>query len=165
MKQRILSLAFLFCLAMTLTACGGQNGGASQDGTADTTPMTEEEYMAEVEAANTAMGEAMTAISGLSATDEESFRAGLETMRELSAPLRDLASISNPPESFAEAHAKISEGSTLFADSIDTLCDSATALLDGEMTAEDYSTAVADCVTDLTEAATQLSEGLSMLEQ
>ena len=164
MRQRILSLVFPLCLAVVLAACGGSGEGPAQSETEDA-PMTEEAYQAEVEAASTTMGEAIAAMSGLSATDETSLRAGIEAMRDLAAPLRDLAAISNPPESYAEAHTQVAAGCTLFADSMDGLCDSATALLDGEIAAEDYETAVAEHLVDLTEAATQMSQGFALMEQ
>lgn len=163
MKKRLLTLTAVICLLLSLAACGGGQTPA-EDQPEEAAPMTAEEYQAEVDAASTALGEAMVALNSLSATDEESFRAGIETVRSMAAPLRDLAAIDNPPEDYAQAHAQVSAGCTLFADTLDGLCDGAIAMLDGEMTAEDYNTAMTDYVTSLAEAATQITDGLTLME-
>ncbi len=75
-------------------------------------------------------------------------------------PFREFAAISNPPETWTEAHAKIAEGCNGFADALEGLCDSAEGMLNGDMTVEDYSSAVTEYTTGLTEAATLLTEGL-----
>ena len=126
--------------------------------------MTEEEYQTRVDELSTDIGTTMSSISGLSATDEESYREGIDAMRAMVQPFRDFAAISNPPESWAEAHAKIAEGCTGFADALEGLCDSAEGLLDGEIGSEDYSNAVTEHTTGLTEAAALLTEGFGMIE-
>ena len=112
MKQRILSLSVLFCLLLSLAACGGGDGQANA-------PMTVEEYQSKVEEMSTDVSMAMASLSGLSFTDEASAREGIEAIRDMVTPFRDFAAISDPPESYAEAHAKIAEGCTLFADSLE----------------------------------------------
>lgn len=156
MKQRILSLSVLFCLILSLAACGG--GGDGQG----STPMTEEEYQSKVEEMSTDVSMAMTSLSGLSFTDETSAREGIEAIRDMVTPFRDFAAISNPPESYAEAHTKIAEGCTLFADSLEDMCDSAIQFLDGEISSEEYTEATNNLSTSLTEAAALLAEGFSM---
>jgi hypothetical protein len=163
MKQRVISLAALLCLILSLAACGSGDspaGGASSQNEA----MTEEEYQTRVDELSADIGTAMSSISSLSVADEESYREGIDAMRTMVQPFRDFAAISNPPESWAEAHAKIAEGCTGFADSLEGLCDSAEGLLDGEIGSEDYSNAVTEHTTGLTEAAALLTEGFGMIE-
>lgn len=155
MKQRILSLSVLFCLLLSLAACGG--GGGQADA-----PMTEEEYQSKVEEMSTDVSMAMASLSGLSFTDEASAREGIEAIRDMVTPFRDFAAIRNPPESYAEAHTKIAEGCTLFADSLEDMCDSAIQFLDGEISSEEYTEATNNLSSSLTEAAALLAEGFSM---
>lgn len=166
MKQRMRALAAIFCLVLALTACGG--GDASPDGEESqneaAAPMTEEEYQSEVDALSGDIGTAMTSLSGLTATDEDAFREGIAAIRAMVEPFRDFAAISNPPEAWAEAHAKIAEGCSGFADALEGLCDSAEGLLDQEVTPEDYSSAVTEHTAGLTEAAALLTEGFGMIE-
>ena len=102
----------LLCLVLVLTACGGgeapEDGGDSAD-EADA-PMTEEEYQSRVEELSPDIGTAMASMSGLSATDEASLREGIEDIRTMIELFRDFAAITNPPEAWTEAHAKIAEG-------------------------------------------------------
>ena len=156
MTKRISALAALFCLILSLAACGAQQGGTA-------TPMSEEEYLAEVEKASTAIGEVMTSLTGLSATDEDSYRAAIETVRGLTDSFRGLAAISNPPESYADAHKKIAEGCTLFADTLDSLCDDAIKVLDGDLSEEEYSASLTENMDSLTEAGNLLTEGFGRI--
>lgn len=126
--------------------------------------MTEEEYQSRVEELSTDISTAMSSMSGLSATDEDSFREGIQAVRSMVEPFRDFAAITNPPEAWTEAHVKIAEGCNGFADSLEGLCDSAEGMLDGEITQEDYNTAVADYTNGLTEASTLLTEGFGMMD-
>ncbi len=167
MKKRLVSLLALTCLVLSLTACGG--GTSSTDGSGSQskaeTAMTEEDYQSKVEELSTDIGTAMTSMSGLSATDEASFREGIEAVRSMVAPFREFAAITNPPEAWADAHAKIAEGCNGFADSLEGLCDSAEGLLNGDVTAEDYNNTVVEYTTGLTEASTLLTEGFGMMEE
>lgn len=165
MKQRIVSLAALLCLVLCLTACGQGSTGSTDSQSEAATPMTEEEYQSEVEALSADVGTAMSSMSGLSATDEDSFRAGIQSIRDMVSAFRDFAAITNPPESYAEAHAKIAEGCNGFADGLEGLCDSAEGMLDGQMTTEDYNTAVTDYTTALNDAAALLTEGFGMIQE
>ena len=165
MKQRILSLAALLCLILSLTACGGGSSANREDARSKVDPaMTEEEYQSQVEALSADISAAMTSLNGLSATDEESFQEGIDTTRTMVEPFREFAAISNPPETWTETHAKIAEGCNGFADALEGLCDSAEGMLNGDMTVEDYSSAVTEYTTGLTEAATLLTEGFGMME-
>ena len=168
MKQRILTLAALACMLLSLAACGGgqQAGPDTTEPAQATTPaaMSKEDYQAEVENLNAGIADAMTAMGSLSITDEESARTGVDTLRSMAQPFRDFAAIPNPPEEWAEGHGKIAEGCTLFADSLEGLCDSAIGVLDGEMDQEAYAAAITDYSTSLTDAATLITEGLGMLE-
>lgn len=166
MKKRLASLLTLVCLVAALTACGG--GSSSTDGSGSQSKveaMTEEDYQSKVDELSADISTAMSSMTGLSATDEDAFRQGIEAMRSMAAPFREFAAITNPPESWAEAHAKIAEGCNGFADSLDGLCDSAEGMLDGSVTAEDYNNAVMEYSTGLTEAATLLTEGFGMMEE
>lgn len=171
MKRRLLSLLALFCLVLALTACGG--GGSSADGSSANgsgsqskanTALTEEEYETEVEELSTDISNAMSSMSGLSSTDEASLRQGIDTMRTMVEPFRNFAAIQNPPENWADAHAKIADGCNKFADSLEGLCNSAEGMLDGEMSTEDYNSVVMDYTMGLNEAATLLTEGFEMIE-
>ena len=169
MKQRILTLAALACMLLTLAACGGGEQTADPGTTAPaqtTAPaaMSKEDYQAEVENLSADIADSMTAMGSLSITDEESARTGVDTLRSMAQPFRDFAAIPNPPEEWAEGHGKIAEGCTLFADSLEGLCDSAIGVLDGEMDQEAYAAAITDYSTSLTDAATLITEGLGMLE-
>ena len=100
----------------------------------------------------------------LSVSDEETLREGVETIRTMIAPFRDFAAIANPPEVWAQAHSKVAAGCTLFADSLEGMCDSLVQVLDGEITSEAYTSAITEYTADLNEAAAQLTEGLGMME-
>ena len=166
MKQHAISLLALLCLLLSLTACGGGTPAGDSTGAQNETPapMTEEEYQSQVEQLSSDIGTAMSAMGGLSATDEASLRAGIDTMRTMVEPFRTFAGITNPPEAWADAHAKIAEGCTGFADSLEGLCDNAEGLLDGTVSAEDYSSAVTEHTTGLTEATALLTEGFGMID-
>lgn len=165
MKQRIISLAALLCLVLCLTACGQGSTGSTDSQSEAAAPMTEEEYQSEVQALSADVSAAMSSMSGLSTTDEDSFQAGIQSIRDMVTAFRDFAAIANPPESYAEAHAKIAEGCNGFADSLEGLCDSADGMLDGEMTTEDYNTAVTEYTTALNDAVVLLSEGFGMIQK
>ena len=167
MKKCLASLLALLCLVLSLTACGG-GGGSSTSGSGSQskvdTAMTQEEYEGKVEELSADISAAMTSMSGLSATDEASFKEGIAAIRAMVEPFRTFAAITNPPEAWAEAHSKIAEGCNKFADSLEGVCDSAEGMLNGEVTTEDYNSAVTEYTTGLTEASTLLTEGFGMIE-
>lgn len=131
MKQRIISLSILLCLLLTLAACGGhQTSGEDQANS----PMSEEAYQEQADALSADVGTAIASLGSLTATDEASLREGIEAIRAMATPFRDFAAISNPPEAWTEAHGKVAAGCTLFADSLEGMCDSLTQMLDGKIT-------------------------------
>lgn len=164
MKQRMVSLLAVFCLILSLAACGGGDAAPEGAGDQEAAPMAEEEYQSRVEELSADIGTAMSSMSGLSAADEDTFREGVEAVRSMVEPFREFAAIPNPPEAWAEAHGRIAEGCNGFADSLEGLCDSAEALLEGTLSAEDYNTAVTEHTAGLTEAAALLTEGFGMME-
>ena len=169
MKRHLASLLALLCLVCALTACGG--GTSSTDGSGSgslseaETAMTEEEYQKRVDEMSADVGEAMSSMSALSATDEATFREGIAAVRSMVTPFREFAAITNPPEAWADAHSKIAEGCNGFADALEGLCDSAEGMLDGDVTTEDYNNAVMEYTTGLTEASALLTEGFGMIEE
>ena len=168
MKKKTIAMVLAALAAMTsLTACSGGQTAAPAGGEvsqAEAAPMTEEEYEQEVTNLSQEVSDVMTSMSSLSMDDEDAFRQGVDTVRTMADSFRSFASIPNPPEHWAEAHGKIAEGCTLFADSLDGMCDSAEKLMSGEMEAADYSTAVLDYTDKLNEAASLLTEGMGMLD-
>ena len=87
----------LLCLAFSLTACGRTSGDEADAQNEAETSMTEEECQSRVEELSGDIGSAMSSMSGLSATDEESFRERIETIRAMVEPFREFAAITNPP--------------------------------------------------------------------
>lgn len=93
MKQRILTLAALACMLLSLAACGGgqQAAGPGAAEPAQTTApaaMSKEDYQTEVENLSADIADAMTAMGSLSITDEESARTGVDTLRSMAQPFR-----------------------------------------------------------------------------
>ena len=183
MKFRMLSLFMTLCLLCALTACGGGDAASSASSEASQAvsetsqaasessaaaggeALTEEAYQSQVEALSADISEAMTAMTALSAaTDEDSMRAGVESVRAMAQAFRDFAALENPPEGWAEAHAKVVEGCTLFADALEGMCDNAIGVLDGTVDEAAYTEAVTGFTTDLTDAAALLTEGFGMME-
>lgn len=166
MKRRLAFLLALFCLVFSLSACNSGSSSGDQSGSAgqEQTAMTEDEYKSRVEELSTEVGSAISSMSSLSSTDEASFREGIEAVRTMVTSFREFAAISNPPESWKDAHSKITEGCTGLADSLEGLCDSAESMLDGKMTADEYNNAVVDYTTGLSEASALLTEGFGMMD-
>ena len=82
------------------------------------------------------------------ATDVDAYRAGIEALHTMVKPFRDFAAITNLPETWAEAHTKITQGCSDFADAPGGLRDSA----------------VAEQTASLTEVSALLTEGVGIME-
>lgn len=81
-------------------------------------------------------------------TDVDAYRAGIEALHTMVKSFRDFAAITNLPETWAEAHTKISQGCSGFADAPGGLRDSA----------------VAEQTASLTEVSALLIEGVGIME-
>ena len=177
LKTRLRALLMAGLLALALTACGGDNGGgqASSPSTAPTpsapATLTAEAYIAELDTLNSAAGDfvnvtnsAMATISTASATgDTEAMREAVEEIRSSIAPFQEFAAINNPPQEYAEAHAKIVEGCNGFATGIDTYCTALIRVIDGEDV--DLDAITSEYTDATTAAATLMSEGVSMAQE
>ena len=133
--------------------------------------LTEEEYIAELDALNDAAGTFVSVTSAAGVTintasstgDVEAMRGAVEDIRATITPFQEFAAIDNPPAEYAEAHAKIVEGCDGFATSIDSYCTALISLIDGEDV--DIDTISAEYTESTTAAATALSEGIAMAEE
>lgn len=81
-------------------------------------------------------------------TDVDAYRAGIEALHTMVKSFRDFAAITNLPETWAEAHTKITQGCSGFADAPGGLRDSA----------------VAEQTASLTEVSALLIEGVGIME-
>lgn len=175
-KSRLSILALTVLVALALTACvSAKNGSEASTPTPSTPPtpstLTVEEYTAELDNLNTAAGDfvsvtstAMTTVDTASASgDLESMRGAVEEIRATIVPFQEFAAIDNPPAEYAEAHAKIVEGCSLFASSIDSYCTDLIAVIDGKEVDIDASTQTYS--ENTTTAATLMSEGISMAQE
>lgn len=177
LKTRLCALLMAGLLALALSACtsGNDGGQASNPSTAPTpsapATLTEEEYIAELDALSNAASDfvsvtssASTTIGTASATgDTEAMRGAVEEIRATITPFQEFAAIDNPPAEYAEAHAKIVEGCDGFATSIDSYCTALISLIDGEDV--DIESISAEYTETTTAAATALSEGIAMAEE
>ena len=175
-KTRLCALLMAGLLALALTACSGNgNQNASTPSTAPTpsapATLTEEEYMDELDALNSAASNfvtvtqsAGTTISAASTTgDADAMREAVEEIRGTLTPFQEFAAIDNPPAEYAEAHAKIVEGCNGFVSSIDTYCTALISVIDGEDV--DINAVTEEYTEATTNAATLMSEGLSMAQE
>lgn len=172
-KTRLCALLLTGLLALALTACGGDTGGQASDPSSAPTPttLTEEEYIAELDALNdaasnfvTVTSAAGTTVSTASATgDLDAMREAVEEIRSTITPFQDFTKIDNPPAEYAEAHAKIVEGCEGFATGIDTYCSALISVIDGEDV--DINAVTTEYTQTTTDAATLLSEGISMANE
>lgn len=159
MTKRLLAALLAAALAFSLAACGGgkdadSNGESGDSSEAASAALTEEEYQQAVQDLSTEMSEiqnnASTAIS-----DPESAKEVLESMK---TSLNDFIAIT-PPESYADAHAKIKSGCESLIGFIDTVA---------AMTEETDQTKLSELTTTMSEqletAMTDMSEGASLLQ-
>ena len=151
-SSRLLCLLLTALMALSLAACGSQAAA----------PMSEEEYQTEMLNLMTSVTESTTAMEGLSGDDQES----IDAVRELASHFEAFAAIDNPPEAYAEGHAKIAEGCQIFADIVNGLCDEAEKVLAGTLTEEEFNANMeALYAEDLTRASDLLSEGFAQLDE
>lgn len=177
LKTRLCALLMAGLMALALTACASSNNGgqASNPSTAPTpsapATLTEEEYIAELDALNDAAGTFVSVTSAAGVTintasstgDLEAMRGAVEDIRGTITPFQEFATIDNPPAEYAEAHAKIVEGCDGFATGIDSYCTALISVIDGEDV--DIDAATAEYTETTTAAAAALSEGIAMAEE
>ena len=174
LSRRLLCLLLAALMALSLAACG--NGSSDDDGASDsqdpatsgsveTTTLTADEYIAEIESLNDVSTEVSTATSealnDLASGDPATMQAGVDKVRAITPYFADFAAIDNPPAEYAEAHAKLSEGCQAFADAMNAFCDDLDALIAGEDV--DIETASAEYTNQLAEAGNLITEGLTLV--
>lgn len=166
--SRLLCLLLAALMALSLAACGNNDGasGSQNSSAPSSTPaaLTEDEYIAEIDALNDASTEVATttseAISDLASGDPDAMQAGVDKIRAIIPPFEEFAAIDNPPAEYAEAHAKLSEGCQVFSDAMNAFCDDLDALVAGEDV--DVEAATTEYTNQLTEAGNLLAEGLDL---
>ena len=176
LKTRLCALLTAGLMALALTACSNSGGNQASNPSTAPTPsapatLTEEEYIAELDALNDAAGTFVSVTSAAGVTintasstgDVEAMRGAVEDIRATITPFQEFATIDNPPAEYAEAHAKIVEGCDGFATSIDSYCTALISLIDGEDVDIDASSAQSTESTPA--AATALSEGIALAEE
>lgn len=176
LKTRLCALLTAGLMALALTACSNSGGNQASNPSTAPTPsapatLTEEEYIAELDALNDAAGTFVSVTSAAGVTintasstgDVEAMRGAVEDIRATITPFQEFAAIDNPPAEYAEAHAKIVEGCDGFATSIDSYCTALISLIDGEDV--DIDAISAEYTESTTAAATALSEGIALAEE
>lgn len=155
MKKKLVFALLTAMLVASLAGCTGGGSGSAGSAASGSTPssagsastgsdrMDQETYMQEVDGLSTAAGEFVdtlqTAMSNVtSATDVDTALAEIETVRDAKQPFLDFAAITNPPEGFDEAHAKLAASCQEFGDYIDVYVDTLKGGLDGSLDAETY---------------------------
>ncbi len=152
--KRLLAALLAAVLALSLAACGGNDAGTGENGEAAPAALTEEEYQQAAEKLSADMNEIQTNVS-TAISDPESAKKVLDDMK---ASINEFASVT-PPESYADAHAKLKSG-----------CESLIAFIDtvAAMTEETDQTKLAELSAQMSEqletAMTDMAEGASMLE-
>ena len=176
LKTRLCALLTAGLMALALTACSNSGGNQASNPSTAPTPsapatLTEEDYIAELDALNDAAGTFVSVTSAAGVTintasstgDVEAMRGAVEDIRATITPFQEFAAIDNPPAEYAEAHAKIVEGCDGFATSIDSYCTALISLIDGEDV--DIDAISAEYTESTTAAATALSEGIALAEE
>lgn len=152
--KRLLAALLAAVLALSLAACGGNDAGTGESGGVAPAALTEEEYQQAAEKLSADMNEIQTNVS-TAISDPESAKKVLDDMK---ASINEFASVT-PPESYADAHAKLKSG-----------CESLIAFIDtvAAMTEETDQTKLAELSAQMSEqletAMTDMAEGASMLE-
>ena len=141
---KILAILMALSMALMLTACGGDDntadGGDENDQTV--TALTEEEYQ--------------QAVTDLSPTDVDATMKLLDDMKQ---PFIEFMAVT-PPESYADAHAKMQSGCQAMVDYIDTM-----ASLVDETDAAAIQEGNAKMTESLQTAVRDLAEGGAMLSE
>lgn len=122
--------------------------------------LTEEEYMAEVQAFATTLTDTMTqAQEEMSTLDANNIDAAIEFIEGLKTPFVEFAAIT-APEKYAAAHEKFVSGCNAMIEYLDLCIEAATAGEDADVTA--LTTKLTELMTtiqnDFTEASTLISE-------
>lgn len=157
--KKFLCLAVVVVMSMSLLiACGGDadepDNNADNNTPAATEPLTEEEYLAEIETLQNAMLDMQTTLNGVDQTDADAVE---QAINDIKKPFEDAIAIT-PPETYAEAHAKISEGCQAFVDYFDYTLE----LMEDPSKAADLGDKIQEL---MTAATTSFAEGLAMLEE
>lgn len=153
--KRLLAAFLAAALAFSLAACGGNDAETGKSGETASAALTEEEYQQAAEKLSADMNEIQTNVS-TAISDPESAKKVLDDMK---ASINEFASVT-PPESYADAHAKLKSG-----------CESLIAFIDtvAAMTEETDQTKLAELSTQMSEqletAMADMAEGASMLEE
>ena len=145
-KNRLLPLMLALVMALTLTACGGSG---------DSGALTEEEYQQEVENLSAELTTVQTDAANLDPTDVDGAKQLIEDLKQ---PFQDFAAL-NPPESYQEAHEKLSSGCQAMNDFLDT-----TASLLEETDPAKLQEGSTEMMNALQTAMTDISEGAALLD-
>lgn len=157
--KRLLAVLMAGIMAFSLAACGGKEGGGSAADPNAPVAMTEEEYQAAVED----LGAKMSRLQeGVNAAENDP-EAAKKILEEVKATLTEFMEL-NPPESYAEGHAKIESG----CEALIEVLDIALEITEMDMTSPDM-----DKLTEkltrmqekMTEGSTAMMEGAKMLEE
>ena len=155
---KILAILMALSMALMLTACGGDDntadGGDENDQTV--TALTEEEYQQAV----TDLSDKLTSIQPDAANlDPTDVDATMKLLDDMKQPFIDFMAVT-PPESYADAHAKMQSGCQAMVDYIDTM-----ASLVDETDAAAIQEGNAKMTESLQTAVRDLAEGGAMLSE
>lgn len=155
---KILAILMALSMALMLTACGGDDN-ATDDGNENeqtVTALTEEEYQQAVADLGDKLTSIQTDAANLDPTDVD---AAMKLLDDMKQPFADFMAVT-PPESYADAHAKMQSGCQAMVDYIDTMASlvdetDATKIQEGSTKMMEY---LQTAVNDLTEGGAMLSE-------
>ncbi len=155
---KILAILMALSMALMLTACGGDDntadGGDENDQTV--TALTEEEYQQAVTDLSDKLTSIQTDAANLDPTDVDATMKLLDDMKQ---PFIEFMAVT-PPESYADAHAKMQSGCQAMVDYIDTM-----ASLVDETDAAAIQEGNAKMTESLQTAVRDLAEGGAMLSE